>query len=392
MENGGLLCKKDVIRDKETEMEATGCQHSRARRAFQALLHFLLAAKEARMISPVSGQFSTRHTLATSGKYSDTHAFAVFPFRIVQRLINELEAQGALPRSSSRVSSLATCCGQSSRPTLCEKFIDGTRRNIEKFIPADVAENPLPDSPTEVITQNSHASALLAVTKLGNKVPVAIVEQPGSATRSKNGGEADNVQFYSQSTPTARELVGHVRFEQRPPPWSWRAPNSTPRPALPSERAVKAARTSKMQGRATPSIPRPAKSMLSAVRSRHSSTPGHEALRQGIEDELRLLESPTLDVHVERRGPDHDVRLPASLNRIAMEQLSSAGSRAGFQAAQHRHLVEVDAFWHHLVEALNRLESFATNAPIKAVQDLTLVVAELFSKDLRASSKLRHVR
>lgn len=32
--------------------------------------------------------------------------------QIVQGLINELEAQGALPRSNSRVSSLATCCGQ----------------------------------------------------------------------------------------------------------------------------------------------------------------------------------------------------------------------------------------------------------------------------------------
>ncbi|EFJ15039.1 hypothetical protein SELMODRAFT_423178 [Selaginella moellendorffii] len=376
MDVGGLLCKKDVIRDKETEMEATGCQHSRARRAFQALLHFLLAAKDFAGVWPI---FDAAHSC---------------DFRkIVQRLINELEAQGALPRSSSRVSSLATCCGQRFVELLWRLSAHALREVHRRNFPADVAENPLPDSPTEVITQNSHASALLAVTKLGNKVPVAIVEQPGSATRSKNGGEADNVQFYSQSTPTARELVGHVRFEQRPPPWSWRAPNSTPRPALPSERAVQAARTSKMQGRATPSIPRPAKSMLSAVRSRHSSTPGHEALlRQGIEDELRLLESPTLDMHVERRGPDQDVRLPASLNRIAMEQLSSAGSRAGFQAAQHRHLVEVDAFWHHLVEALNRLESFATNAPIKAVQDLTLVVAELFSKDLRASSKLRHVR
>ncbi|XP_024525883.1 AUGMIN subunit 6 [Selaginella moellendorffii] len=95
MENGGLLCKKDVIRDKETEMEATGCQHSRARRAFQALLHFLLAAKDFAGVWPI---FDAAHSC---------------DFRkIVQRLINELEAQGALPRSSSRVSSLATCCGQ----------------------------------------------------------------------------------------------------------------------------------------------------------------------------------------------------------------------------------------------------------------------------------------
>jgi hypothetical protein len=32
--------------------------------------------------------------------------------QVVQGLINELESQGALPRSNSRVSSLATCCGQ----------------------------------------------------------------------------------------------------------------------------------------------------------------------------------------------------------------------------------------------------------------------------------------
>ncbi|KAJ0965795.1 hypothetical protein J5N97_026933 [Dioscorea zingiberensis] len=33
--------------------------------------------------------------------------------KIVQGIISELESQGALPRSNSRVSSLATCCGPS---------------------------------------------------------------------------------------------------------------------------------------------------------------------------------------------------------------------------------------------------------------------------------------
>jgi len=31
--------------------------------------------------------------------------------QVVQGIISELESQGALPRSNSRVSSLATCCG-----------------------------------------------------------------------------------------------------------------------------------------------------------------------------------------------------------------------------------------------------------------------------------------
>lgn len=35
-----------------------------------------------------------------------------FVLQIVQGIITDLESQGALPRSNSRVSSLATCCGQ----------------------------------------------------------------------------------------------------------------------------------------------------------------------------------------------------------------------------------------------------------------------------------------
>ena len=34
-----------------------------------------------------------------------------FVWQVVQGIISELESQGALPRSNSRVSSLATCCG-----------------------------------------------------------------------------------------------------------------------------------------------------------------------------------------------------------------------------------------------------------------------------------------
>lgn len=41
--------------------------------------------------------------------------------QVVQGIISELESQGALPRSNSRVSSLATCCG----PRLvCLRVID----------------------------------------------------------------------------------------------------------------------------------------------------------------------------------------------------------------------------------------------------------------------------
>ena len=39
----------------------------------------------------------------------------------MQGIISELESQGALPRSNSRVSSLATCCG----PRLVVLYIEG---------------------------------------------------------------------------------------------------------------------------------------------------------------------------------------------------------------------------------------------------------------------------
>lgn len=41
--------------------------------------------------------------------------------KVVQGIISELESQGALPRSNSRVSSLATCCG----PRLVEQLAIG---------------------------------------------------------------------------------------------------------------------------------------------------------------------------------------------------------------------------------------------------------------------------
>jgi hypothetical protein len=48
--------------------------------------------------------------------------------QIVQGLINELEAQGALPRSNSRVSSLATCCGQRYRFPNFSKLLFSNRQ------------------------------------------------------------------------------------------------------------------------------------------------------------------------------------------------------------------------------------------------------------------------
>lgn len=41
--------------------------------------------------------------------------------QVVQGIISELESQGALPRSNSRVSSLATCCG----PRLVQQLVIG---------------------------------------------------------------------------------------------------------------------------------------------------------------------------------------------------------------------------------------------------------------------------
>ncbi|EFJ38301.1 hypothetical protein SELMODRAFT_437244 [Selaginella moellendorffii] len=183
MENGSLLSKmeatKDVIRDKETEMEAAlygNClllgldasilgqgagsraglfRHSNPR-VGEALLHFLLSAL--RGPSLAAKDFAGVWPIFDAAQSRDFR-------KIVQGLINELEAQGALPRSSSRVSSLATCCGQRFVELLWQLSAHALREVHRRNFPADVAENPLPASLTEVITQNSHASALLAVTK-----------------------------------------------------------------------------------------------------------------------------------------------------------------------------------------------------------------------------------
>ncbi|XP_058102155.1 AUGMIN subunit 6-like [Magnolia sinica] len=83
--------------------------------------------------------------------------------KIVHGIINELESQGALPRSNSRVSSLATCCGQRFVELLWQLSLHALREVHRRTFPADVASNPLPASLTDV--SYSHAATLLPVTK-----------------------------------------------------------------------------------------------------------------------------------------------------------------------------------------------------------------------------------
>lgn len=83
--------------------------------------------------------------------------------KVVQGIISELESQGALPRSNSRVSSLATCCGPRFVELLWQLSLHALREVHRRTFPADVASNPLPGSLTDVAF--SHAAALLPVTK-----------------------------------------------------------------------------------------------------------------------------------------------------------------------------------------------------------------------------------
>ncbi|KAI8533496.1 hypothetical protein RHMOL_Rhmol10G0015700 [Rhododendron molle] len=128
--------------------------------------------------------------------------------KVVQSIISELESQGALPRSNSRVSSLATCCGPRTNVEVQEsltlelsrlvsssidyrkltggslaitaidvqkawnyKFVEllwqlslhALREVHRRTFAVDVASNPLPASLTDVAF--SHAATLLPVTK-----------------------------------------------------------------------------------------------------------------------------------------------------------------------------------------------------------------------------------
>ncbi|XP_024046940.1 AUGMIN subunit 6 [Citrus clementina] len=83
--------------------------------------------------------------------------------KVVQGIISELESQGALPRSNSRVSSLATCCGPRFVELLWQLSLHALREVHRRTFPADIASNPLPASLTDVAF--SHAATLLPVTK-----------------------------------------------------------------------------------------------------------------------------------------------------------------------------------------------------------------------------------
>lgn len=171
--------EKDKEREREVEMEAalyTNClllgldasvlgqggiprsglfRHSNPRMG-ENLLHFLLSA----LRGPAQSMkdFAGVWPIFDAGQSRDFR-------KIVQNLINELEAQGALPRSNSRVSSLATCCGQRFVELLWQLSAHALREVHKRSFPADVLSNPLPASLTEIVAQNNHASALLTVTK-----------------------------------------------------------------------------------------------------------------------------------------------------------------------------------------------------------------------------------
>ncbi|CAA7406926.1 unnamed protein product [Spirodela intermedia] len=83
--------------------------------------------------------------------------------KIVQGIISELESQGALPRSNSRVSSLATCCGLRFVELLWQLSVHALREVHKRIFSADVASNPLPASLTDV--SYLHAASLLPITK-----------------------------------------------------------------------------------------------------------------------------------------------------------------------------------------------------------------------------------
>ncbi|GLU02178.1 hypothetical protein SLE2022_194420 [Rubroshorea leprosula] len=83
--------------------------------------------------------------------------------KVVQGIISELEAQGALPRSNSRVSSLATCCGPRFVELLWQLSLHALREVHRRTFGDDIASNPLPAPLTDVAF--SHAATLLPVTK-----------------------------------------------------------------------------------------------------------------------------------------------------------------------------------------------------------------------------------
>ncbi|GKA33281.1 augmin subunit 6, partial [Tanacetum coccineum] len=76
--------------------------------------------------------------------------------KVVQKIISELESQGALPKSHSRVSSLANCCGLRFVELLWQLSLHALREVHRRTYAADVVLNPLRASLTDVAF--SHAA------------------------------------------------------------------------------------------------------------------------------------------------------------------------------------------------------------------------------------------
>ncbi|KAG6479529.1 hypothetical protein ZIOFF_062995 [Zingiber officinale] len=139
-------------------------RHSNPRLGEQ-LLYFLLSAlrgpvQSAKAIRSISTRFG-RSLIPLSPVNFESFTFYVL--KIVQGIISELEAHGALPRSSSRVSSLATCCGPRFVELLWQLSVHALREVHKRTFTADVTSNPLPASLTDASYLN--AAALLPVTK-----------------------------------------------------------------------------------------------------------------------------------------------------------------------------------------------------------------------------------
>ncbi|KAF8378151.1 hypothetical protein HHK36_029488 [Tetracentron sinense] len=120
----------------------------------EQLLHFILSA--------LRGPFQSAKDFDKVWPIFDSAQSRDFR-KVVQGIINELESQGALPRSNSRVSSLATCCGPRFVELLWQLSLHALREVHRRTFAADVASNPLPASLTDVAF--SHAATLLPVTK-----------------------------------------------------------------------------------------------------------------------------------------------------------------------------------------------------------------------------------
>ncbi|XP_011626146.1 AUGMIN subunit 6 [Amborella trichopoda] len=128
-------------------------KHSNPRMG-EILLHFILSAL--RGPSQSAKDFDKVWPIFDSGQSRDFR-------KIVQGIIHELESQGALPRSNSRVSSLATCCGPRFVELLWQLSFHALREVHRRTFQADVVSNPLPASLTDV--PYMHAATLLPVTK-----------------------------------------------------------------------------------------------------------------------------------------------------------------------------------------------------------------------------------